>query len=130
MLQPGDQQEGGLRKTAAPLTPGVSARRRALGELTNTPLLLSPSAVMTPGPENISTPPKIVPASPDTVTPTHNLKLLTELASKISGRREAAVPDRHCSSRMWTPIGTPVSPSTFPPLRRRRRPPTGTIRTA
>ena len=63
----------------------VSGRRRALGELTNTPLLLSPSAVMTPGPENISTPPKLVPASPDTVTPTHNLKLLTELASKMSG---------------------------------------------
>ena len=87
MLQPGqqDQQDGGLRKTGGPATPGMTSRRRALGELTNTPLLLSPSAVMTGGPENISTPPKLVPASPDTVTPTHNLKLLTELASKMSG---------------------------------------------
>ena len=112
MLQPGDQQEGGLRKTAAPATPGVSARRRALGELTNTPLLLSPSAVMS-GPENISTPPKIVPASPDTVTPTHNLKLLTELASKISGTAggsarqtlqfEDVDPNRYTSEPIYLP---------------------------
>ena len=76
--------------------------RRALGELTNSPLLLSPGATglspRAPHPSprlardegGMSTPPKGSlmngPASsPDTITPTHNLKLLTELASKMPG---------------------------------------------
>ena len=72
--------------------------RRALGELTNSPLLLSPGATglspRAPHPSprlardegGLSTPPKGGPASsPDTITPTHNLKLLTELASKMPG---------------------------------------------
>ena len=79
--------------------------RRALGELTNTPLLLSPghsngrlltsssalhspSNLRSPSHHNVATPPKTAvtgqcPSTPDTVTPTHNLKLLTELASKM-----------------------------------------------
>jgi len=73
--------------------------RRALGELTNTPLLLSPGAAglspRAPHPSprlsreegGLATPPKsaLTPSSPDTITPTHNLKLLTELASKMPG---------------------------------------------
>ena len=76
--------------------------RRALGELTNSPLLLSPGATglspRAPHPSprlardeaGMATPPKGSringPASsPDTITPTHNLKLLTELASKMPG---------------------------------------------
>ena len=68
-------------------------RRRALGELTNTlspvnnPRLISnlnsPSSLRSPS-RAVSTPPKGVQSSPDTVTPTHNLKLLTELASKMT----------------------------------------------
>lgn len=115
MFQPADQQDG-VRKT-----PVVSGRRRALGELTNTPLLLSPSAVMS-GPENISTPPKTVPASPDTVTPTHNLKLLTELASKISGTAggssarqtlqfEDVDPNRYTSEPIFLPSSQTEAPS-------------------
>ena len=103
MLQPSDQPEG-VR------TP-VSGRRRALGELTNTPLLLSPSAV---------TPPKAVPASPDTVTPTHNLKLLTELASKMSGaaggsaRQTLQFEDAEPSSRFSEPMYLPSSQAEVP----------------
>ena len=124
MFQPADQPEVAGRKTAgaAPLlTPGLSGRRRALGELTNTPLLLSPSAVIS-GPENISTPPKVVPASPDTVTPTHNLKLLTELASKISGTTggssarqtlqfEDVDPNRYTSEPIYLPSSQTEAPS-------------------
>ena len=124
MFQPADQPEVAGRKTAgaAPLlTPGLSGRRRALGELTNTPLLLSPSAVIS-GPENISTPPKVVPASPDTVTPTHNLKLLTELASKISGTAggssarqtlqfEDVDPNRYTSEPIYLPSSQTEAPS-------------------
>ena len=62
-------------------TPTHPGRRRALGELTNTPLLATPPklAATSPGP-----------AQPDTVTPTHNLKLLTELASKMAGSGTSA----------------------------------------
>merc|ERR1719400_683900 len=65
------------------------------------------------GPDSISTPPKTVPASPDTVTPTHNLKLLTELASKISGTAggsarqtlqfEDVDPNRYTSEPIYLP---------------------------
>ena len=86
-------------------TPTMQNRRRALGELTNTPLLLSPNNInnsnprlmslnspssLMSAPDNVSTPPKTIPASPDTVTPTHNLKLLTELASKMTGTGSTA----------------------------------------
>jgi len=49
--------------------------RRALGELTNSPRLLSPT-----------TPTKQVRGPPPSpaITPTHNLKLLTELAAKVA----------------------------------------------
>ena len=75
---------------------GPPGRRRALGELTNTPLLLSPGALVAPE-TAASTPPKAVggtgrgaATTPDTVTPTHNLKLLTELASKMAGAGSTA----------------------------------------
>ena len=83
--------------------------RRALGELTNTPLLLSPNAPaqgLSPRPHPspllsrveegpLATPPKslstaVQASSPDTITPTHNLKLLTELASKMPGAVSSA----------------------------------------
>ena len=105
MYQDNQESSGLARKVTmttptANKTPTYQNRRRALGELTNTPLLLSPnnmpgasprlmslnspSSLMS-APDNVSTPPKTLPGSPDTVTPTHNLKLLTELASKMTG---------------------------------------------
>ena len=89
--------------------PQTPVYRRALGELTNTPLLLSPGAggsprqAPHPSPlgslrsqevHHLATPPKVPGAtttsSPDTITPTHNLKLLTELASKLPGATSSA----------------------------------------
>jgi len=73
--------------------------------------LNSPSSLMAP-PENISTPPKTMPNSPDTITPTHNLKLLTELASKMSGSTSTARqtlqfedvdPNRYTSEPIYLP---------------------------
>ena len=105
-------QESGLSSSSSsssrakltPQHPNKTPVRRALGELTNTPLLLSPghsngrllassalhspSNLRSPSHHNVATPPKAAvngqcPSTPDTVTPTHNLKLLTELASKM-----------------------------------------------
>ena len=71
-------------------TPTHPGRRRALGELTNTPLLLSPQGagarLSSPGSlmsqtEGVATPPKAS-ADTDAITPTHNLKLLTEFCGR------------------------------------------------
>ena len=89
-----DSRRVTITTPTAQKTPTHPGRRRALGELTNTPLLLSPQGagarLGSPGSlvsqtEGVATPPKTVPGSPDTITPKHNLKLLTELASKMSG---------------------------------------------
>lgn len=113
MIQPQEQNDQSVGKRNTTTNRTQANKRKALGELTNTPLLLSPgglnNVMLTPGglhspralnlnspsslmapPENISTPPKTVPSSPDTITPTHNLKLLTELASKMSGTTSTA----------------------------------------
>ena len=140
------QEQGGDQALAKKNTPGAKpqgGKRKALGELTNTPLLLSPgglnNVMLTPGglhsprahtlnspsslmapPENISTPPKTMPSSPDTITPTHNLKLLTELASKMSGTTSTARqtlqfedvdPNRYTSEPIYLPSLQAEAPS-------------------
>jgi len=135
MIQPQEQNDQSIGKKNATASKPQTNKRKALGELTNTPLLLSPgglnNVMLTPGglhspravnlnspsslmapPENISTPPKTVPSSPDTITPTHNLKLLTELASKMSGSTSTARqtlqfedvdPNRYTSEPIYLP---------------------------
>merc|ERR1719410_2239738 len=136
MIQPQESSDQALGKRTTTTTKSQPGKRKALGELTNTPLLLSPgglnNVMLTPGglhspraqilnspsslmapPENISTPPKTMPSSPDTVTPTHNLKLLTELASKMSESKPSTArqtlqfedvdPNRYTSEPIYLP---------------------------
>lgn len=123
-----DSQERRDVLTPPHKTPTMPNRRRALGELTNTshlsPRMMSlnsPSSLMS-APDSVSTPPKTLPASPNTpqtVTPTHNLKLLTELASKMTGNSSARQtlqfedvdPDRYKHSE---PIYLPSSQTEAP----------------
>ena len=143
MIQPQESSDQALGKRTTTTTKSQPGKRKALGELTNTPLLLSPgglnNVMLTPGglhspraqilnspsslmapPENISTPPKTMPNSPDTITPTHNLKLLTELASKMSGTTSTARqtlqfedvdPNRYTSEPIYLPSSQVEAPS-------------------